>query len=188
MNRRHDYDLLEREYVTGDMSLRELARSHGITHSLIMEQSVKRGWSKKRQEYRTQSSERAVVYLADHAAMRTAREMQIRDNVLEAIDEAITKFRSDMRATERKLVGDEMVEVPVMRMRAAEVAMLFDRLLVLFGRPSQITEERSLGLTIDAGVGTDVLRDFIEATRDLGPDTGAASESPIPRLNRTRSN
>ena len=40
MNKIHDYRLMEREYISGDMSLRELCRRHGISsHSLVVDQA-----------------------------------------------------------------------------------------------------------------------------------------------------
>lgn len=40
VNRVRDYQALEREYITGTMSLRELCRAHGVTaHSAVMVQA-----------------------------------------------------------------------------------------------------------------------------------------------------
>lgn len=189
MNRKHDYDLLEREYISGDMSLRELARSHGMSHSLVMTASTKRKWGEKREAFRSQASESAVTFMADRHAMRQVREMEVRDNAIEAIDEAISKMRADMKATERKLVDDQWVEVPVYRLRPQEIVMLIDRMNVLFGKPSQITEERNLGVSVDTrGLGPDALAEFLERTRGVGPVGGGSSASPIPRRDRTREN
>lgn len=188
-NRRHDYDLLEREYVSGTMSLRALAKSHGISHSLIMAASKNREWADKRTTFRERASQSAVTFMADKEAMRRAREGEVKDNAIEAIDEAITKMRADMKATHRKLVGDEWVEEPVMRLRPQEVVMLIDRLQVLFGKPSQITEERTLGISLDTGrLGPAELVEFIERTKGLGPVGGGSAASPIPRTDRTREN
>ena len=45
MNKRHQYRELEREYVTSQISLRELCRRHGITaHSLVTVQAKKGKW------------------------------------------------------------------------------------------------------------------------------------------------
>lgn len=188
-NRRHDYDLLEREYVSGEMGLRELARNHGISHSLVMDQSQKRKWAEKREQFRQRASESAVTFMADREGFRRMREMEVRDHAVEMIDDAIAKLRVDMKATELKLVNDEWVEVPVYRLRPQDIVILIDRMNVLFGRPSQITEDRSLGLTLDTGrLGPEALREFIDATRGLGSVDGGAGRSPIPRTDRTREN
>jgi hypothetical protein len=187
LNRKHDYDALEREYVRGDMGLRELARNHGIAHSLITIQSKNREWIRKREEYRTGASESAIVYMADDEGKRRAREALVRDNAIEAIDEAITAMRRQMQDTHKVLRAGEWVDEPLVIIKPPDIALLIDRLQVLFNRPSTITEERSLGISVSAGgVGTDILRGIVEATRGLG-STGA-ERSPIPRLSRTGEN
>lgn len=188
MNRRHDYDALEREYVRGDMGLRELARSHGITHSLITVQSKNREWNRKREEYRTQASERAVVHMANDEGKRRAQEARVRDNAIEAIDEAISKMRADMKATHRVFRNNEWIEEPLVVIKPTDVALLIDRLNVLFGRPANITEERSLGINLSAGgASPELLRGIVEATRGI-TDTSGAARSPIPRTDRAREN
>jgi transposase-like protein len=188
MNTKHDYATLEREYIQGDMGLRELARAHGITnHSVVVAQSKARDWVRKREEYRQGASETAVAYMAADEGARVALEAKVRDNAIEAIDEAITKMRSDMQGTRKVFEDGQWVERPYFLVKPTDVAMLIDRLQVLFGRPSNITEERNLGLSLSAsGVGTDILRGIVEATRGLtvsGPE-----RSPIPRLSRAGEN
>ena len=69
MNRVRDYRALEREFITGTMSLRELCR----------------------------------------------REAEVRDSAIEAIDEAITRFRTDLRATKRVVLADgSIADEPLM--------------------------------------------------------------------------
>jgi hypothetical protein len=180
---RNDYDALEREYRTGTMSLRELCRMHEITnHSPVMEYSKKHDWSRKRAEYRESVINRSVVHMADDEGRRIAQEARVRDNAIDAIDEAITKMRADMQRTRKSLVNGEWVEEPVMLIRPQDLAILIDRLNVLFGRPANITEERSLGINLSAGsVEPDILRGIVEATRGLA-DTGNSARSPFPRI------
>jgi len=188
-NKRHDYDALEREYVSGDMSLRQLAKDHGMSHSLIMTKSMKEKWAEKREQFRDRSSESAMTFMADRQAYRISREMELKDKAIDVIEQALDKLSEDMSATERRLVNDEFVEVPVYRLRPADLVPLLDRLQVMFGKPSHISEERNLGVNVDAGpLEPDALRAFIEATRGIGPLGGASQSSPLPRTDRTRKN
>lgn len=182
MNTKYDYDRLEREYVVSDLSLREMSRNHGIPHSLLTQRSREKEWVRKRQEYRRGAAEKAVIYMADQEGARRAREAVIHDHALDAIDEAIMKMREDMRRTRTVEIRGELVEEPLYVMKPQDVALLLDRLQVLIGKPSQITEDRNLELKLD-GVTPDLLRQFVDATRGLEPDS--ASESPIPRAYRT---
>ena len=129
MNKRHPYRDMEREYITTDISLRELSRKHGVSsHSLVVDQSQKHDWFGKREQYRAKASESFIEKHADRMADRRA---QIHDRFLDAVDEAITEFREDMWATTKKRVEGEWVEVPVMRFKPKDVAILIDRFQVL---------------------------------------------------------
>ena len=68
-------------------------------------------------------------------------------------------------------IDGEWVEVPVMRFKPKDVAILLDRLLVLFDRPASIPQHQ--GLTVSTELPADALREFIEATR------GRAGPSPM---------
>ena len=97
MNKIHDYRLMEREYVSGDMSLRELCRRHGISsHSVVVDQAKKRKWAEKRERYQAKESE---SFMSRHAARMADRQAELHDKAIDVIDEALDKFRDDMRAT-----------------------------------------------------------------------------------------
>ena len=179
MNKRHPYRELEREYVTTDISIRELCRRHGISsHSLVVVQAQKGKWQEKREAYRARASE---SFITRHAEKMADRQAEISDKILDRIDEALDKFREDMRATEKKLVKGEWVEVPVMRLKPNDVAVLIDRLLVLFDRPSHISQHQ--GLTVTSELSVESLSDFIEATRGRA-GAPRMEESPLPRRRR----
>jgi hypothetical protein len=171
------------------MSLRELARMNDVTnHSLVMYQANKNEWARKRQDFRARADDMTLDRMADVEARRRAREMQVRDNAIEAIDEAITKLRLDMKRTVKRERDGEWVDEPVLTLRPADIAVLIDRFQTIIGRPSNITEERNLGLSLSAtGLAPEVLRGIVEATRGIADASGPAS-SPIPRLDRAREN
>lgn len=180
MNKRFDYDALERQYVQGDMSLRELAASAGITnHSLIMRQSKKREWPEKRKKFREQANETALTVMAGQTGRRIAREEQVRDNAIGALDDMITRLREDLRKTKTVLKDGVYEEVPLVRVGPNDIVNIIDRMQILFGKPSQITEDRSFGVHIESA-DTDLLRQVVEATRGVGLDSGPTAESPLP--------
>ena len=190
MNKKWDYDALELEYIQGDMGLRELADSVGMsTHSMIMEASKKRGWAKKREEFRNRSQNKALSLLADDEGKRIAKEARVRDNAIDAIDEAIGRMREDLKRTVRRERGGVWADEPLIVIRPQDVAQLIDRLQVLFGKPSTINEERSLGINLSAASDDpDFLRALVEASRGRGADAGSVASSPLPRVERARTN
>jgi hypothetical protein len=168
------------------MSLRELCRRHGVTaHSAVMVQARREGWAEKRRSYRARASSKYIELRADRAALREA---EVRDHAVEAIDEAITRFRADLQATERKLIAGEWVEVPVLRLTPRDLVLLIDRLQVLFDRPAMISEGRGFAATITSqALPVDVLRGIVELSRGL-PGAPAPEASPLPRLHRRPEN
>jgi hypothetical protein len=179
VNKRHQYRALEGEFITTDISIRELCRRYGISaHSVVVVQAQKGKWQEKREAYRAKASESFIDRYAERMADKQA---ELHDNALHAIDEALDKFRDDMRATEKKRIDGEWVEVPVMRLKPNDVAVLIDRLMVLFEKPSTITQHQRLTVTSELSVES--LRDFIEATRGrAGPSL--MEEAPLPRTRR----
>ena len=106
------------------------------------------------------------------------------DRAIEAIDEAIARFRADLRATEKKLINGGWVEVPVMRITPRDLAFLIDRLQILFGRPAVISEGRGFAAAITSdAVPVEALKGIVELTRGLA-GTPAPEASPLPRLRR----
>ena len=95
---------MEREYITTDISLRELCRRHGIrSHSVVVDQSQKHDWAAKREAYRARESE---SFIEKHADRMADRQAEIRDKALDAIDQAIDKFRADLKATKPVMQPD----------------------------------------------------------------------------------
>jgi hypothetical protein len=178
MNRVRDYRALEREFITGEMSLREL-RTHGVTaHSAVMVQARQGGWAEKRCAYQARAS---ATYIEHHADRAAIRESEVRDQAIEAIDEAITKFRSDLRATKRVVLADgSIAEEPVMLITPRDLALLIDRFQILFGRPSTISEGRGFTATVTSeALPLDALQKIVELTRGLArPLAGDTSGLP----------
>ena len=179
MNKSHDYRALEREYITSQISLSELCRRHGISaHSLVTVQAKKGKWQEKREQYQARASD---AFIEKHATRHEDRLAEIEDKALDAIDQALDKFQSDLWAKEKKLVNGESVEVPVMRLMPKDVAILLDRLEVLFDKPSVITQHQ--GVTVPSKLSPDALRGLIEATEGMAAPSPMEA-SPLPRTRR----
>ena len=120
----------------------------------------------------------AVDKYAEKMANRLA---EIHVEILDAIDEAITKFRTDLKATKSVRQPDgSITEEPVMRLTPKDVAILIDRFQALFERPSVISQHQGLTVTLELSV--DALTRFVEATG--GVDGPPSLVSPIPRSPR----
>ena len=79
---------------------------------------------------------------------------------------------ADLKATKSVRQPDgSIVEMPAWYMKPKDMAILIDRLMVLFDRPSVISQHQ--GLSVTSELSAESLREFIEATR------GKAGPSPI---------
>lgn len=153
---KYPYRQMRDEYIASEVSVRELAIAHHIPISRIS--SVQRmarmqGWDELREKRVAKSDDKTVERIADKDATRRVRRMEVADNALEAINEAINKLRADMHA--HKKVQDpetkDWVLEPAVRYRPAEVVQLMDRIQGLFGdtapEKDSPTEGRFFGLT-----------------------------------------
>ena len=71
MDKCHPYRGMEREYVTSQVSLRELCRKHGISaHSLVVGQAKKGKWAEKREQYQAKESSRMTGTSTHSPSMR----------------------------------------------------------------------------------------------------------------------
>lgn len=202
---KYDYRALEDQFVRGNMSVRELCRLNNIPQervSSIHDQARKqdskaRTWYDKRAEYQSRSTDKTIELLSAREARRALREAEVQDNAIDAIDEAVTKMRADMRATRRVKTGEDedgkaiYTEEPIMRITPKDLSGLLDRLMPLMGRPTMITEEHHLGVTVNAtpesSVGVATLAALASQARNrsrqpeprrVGPDPQGDAEGP----------
>ncbi len=78
MHKIHDYAALEREFMTGDTSIRELVRRHGFRNaSVVHVQTKARDWYVKREAFRRQTQAKTMERLTDVAARRAERELEV---------------------------------------------------------------------------------------------------------------
>jgi hypothetical protein len=116
MNRKHDYPTLERESIADDMSIRELARRHGIYNASVVHVQARKGdWVGKRQAFRQRAQHKTTERLADADARRAVREEEVRDHGIEVIDQALTHLSEDMAATRTVERDGQQVEEALVR-------------------------------------------------------------------------
>jgi hypothetical protein len=108
-------------------------------------------WQDKREAYRAKASE---SFIEKHAGRMADRQAEIRDKVLDTIDLALDKSRSDLKATKPVRQPDGSVtEVPAWYMTPEDLCLLIDRFQVLFERLSVISQHQ--GHAVSAELSTD---------------------------------
>lgn len=177
-NRKYAYDDMEREYVQSDtLSMRELARRYGVpNYSLVHQYAKSHKWEEKRTLRMSKTDEKVIERYADRAAKRADKLEDAFDATVDLIIESIEKVRRDIRETPDKV-----------QVAPRDLALLIDRLLVMKGQPSQITEERNLGLSLSGPVGSEQLAAILELTRGTSVHQRVGSGgSAIPRAEGPR--
>lgn len=196
---KYDYQTLRREYIEAEpkISLSDLARRHGIPdtkHSTIHRRAMVEGWEDMREKRIAKTDDKVIEALSERQARRQLRRMEVEDNAIDAIDEAISKMRSDMTRTKKEQDPEtkEWHEVPLVTYRPEQVVQLMDRIKGLFEGtvvPEAAPPAAAPNLTqINFGSfdGTNpehraLAAAVVGATRPTGrPARGAPGESPLP--------
>lgn len=168
MHTKVDYDALEKEYVTGDVSVRELARRYDMSNGSISAQARRREWDSKRASYRDSIARRSYEKSADRFASKQA---EVNDEIFGAMRATIYKYIEALK--DGKVVPN-----------TKDAVMATDVILRLFGEPSERMEARVVGINLSAtgNLGDpEVLRRLEALTR--GVDSGDGNEpSGTPRL------
>lgn len=179
-NRKHPYDQMEAEYIASDtIPYRQIAIKYGVTnYSMVSTYAKAHQWAEKRRLRQAKTEEKVMERSADRVARRFDRLEDAFDSTIELIVEAIEKTRRDMRETPEKV-----------NIRPQDLALLIDRLLVMKGQPSQITEERNLGLSLSGPVRADQLAAILELTAGTSVhQRSGPGGSAIPRSEDSRHN
>ena len=89
--RKIDWDAIKTEYVTGDISQRELIKKHRLNPSDCSKHSKREGWVKAREDYRTKASAKAVQKSCNKRANELAGVLnssyKIRDTIEKAMND-----------------------------------------------------------------------------------------------------
>jgi len=184
-NRLYDYATLEREFVISaeDVSIRELCRRHDIDEPSSIHAQARKpdaaglNWYDKRDEFKQRQHQSLIDKVSESRAEQAAKEVRVFGKAIDVIELAFDKA----------IEGLETNKVPI---KLGDLALLIDRVNVLFNRPSTITEGRNLGLSVSTEATPDQIRRILELTagvagRDLG--TGAAGTT-LPRAEGPRTN
>ena len=177
-NRKYPYEEMEAAYIASDdLSVRALARKHNVpNHSLVAEYSRRHKWAEKRALRQNRTDEKKIQLLGDRMAVRQAKLEDLIDKTIDTIGIALDKLGRDMQ--------DESSDVKI---TPRDLALLADRILVLRGQPSQIIEERNLGLSLAGTVGSEQLAAILELTRGVPASDGRGPRgSAFPRIEEPR--
>jgi len=159
----HDYALLERQYVTSDISIRALCEQNGIKNwSTVATQAKKREWERKRAQYKEVQFQHDIDALAQR---RSIKLQEVFDDALNVIQAAFLKMGENMRD-------------PTYIVTPTDLAKLIEKLSLLAGGPTSREEVRNLNLNAD--LPPDLLRELQAAARANGAGREPMGQSALP--------
>jgi len=132
-----DYSAAEREYTTGNDSIRSLATRYGVSFSSMAEWARNHDWNQKRAAYRSTVASSAL----DETRERHVAE---REDILE---EAFTLLRATLYQYGAQLKAGT---IPV---NVKDLVMAISAIQSLLGQPTSRTEATILGVNITADAG-----------------------------------
>lgn len=163
----HDYIRLEREYLNGKMSIRELSEKHGIkSYSTVAKYAREHGWYDRRDRIKERTEEKIVERVSDNVAeIETDELMQYRADSLSLARAAMYKYA-------------QQLQDPNFVISTAEAVKIINMGLLVLGEPTARTEERRLELSGTIGeLPPEFLRRLVEVSRpgqSLSRRTGLA--------------
>jgi hypothetical protein len=140
---KYDYMAMEREYVTvlPAKSMRQIALDHGVESGRVSSVSYyakQHGWVEKREAYQNRTEDKIYEKLAINEAERQLKEIEVKDNAIALIDEAIAAARAGIAERHHVREIDKngqtvYVERPKHPVTVTNVVNLIDRLDRMFG-------------------------------------------------------
>lgn len=150
-----DYDALEREYITSDISIRKLAEKYGMrSWSAVADQARKKDaagqtWTDKRNSYRRSVTEKRI----EKDARRFVREADDLDfEMIQAARAIIFK-------------GLELIRDGKVIPQPRDMLMAIDKLQLLTGHATERTEATVIGTSTVVGSVTDT--EFLQRLEEL---------------------
>lgn len=185
---KYDYDSLEREYVQGSMSIRQLCKDNGIaTFSTVAAYARRNDWDAKRERFQDRLREAETKAVVQKRADALASSL---DDAVKVAHKSIYRFLDSLedRWIEHPN-GGEPILIPAQEINAREFTEIVKTLQLLAGQPTSRDAHVGVNITgeLDAGqVSMEFLRDIANIARERGAGTGTAQSSPLPRIEGAR--
>lgn len=89
-----DWKKLRAEYIKGGTSYRKLAEKYDVSFHTLRKQAAKENWKALRDEVATKTVTKIVEIESDQQAERMKRLLTVSDMLLDAVEDAVSKFQA----------------------------------------------------------------------------------------------
>jgi hypothetical protein len=152
--RKHDWNAIRLEYITSNLSLRELADKFDMIPTLLFKRSTAGNWNKQRQDHWEQLGIKLVAAIDDKAIEQAAeKELELRSALFDVIEAAIESWRHKPKATAGELAQ-------LMRLGMVAKGMPTDRMVTTDESASKSALLRELTQILDGAATRESERDY----------------------------
>ena len=163
MSTKYDYPALRVEYVTSDISIRELCKRHDIASwSSVAQWARKHNWDRDREDYKKAAFEHEINALAEKRALKLAQTFDIAIDVIQA---TFLRMAQNLSSADYHVSPHDLSE-------------LLTKLQLLAGGPT--SREEVHGFNLSADLPPELLRAIQDAARAGGAGLKPVGQSALP--------
>lgn len=90
-----DWKKLRAEYIAGGVSYRKLAEKHNVSFHTLRKQAAKENWKALKDETTAKTVTKIIEIESDKQAERMKRLLNVSDMLLDAVEDAVSKFKAE---------------------------------------------------------------------------------------------
>ena len=96
-----DWKQIKREYIAGGTSYRKLCAKHGVPMGTLKRSAHDEDWVGLREQCKNKAATKIVEIESDRQAERMKRLLTVSDMLLDAVEDAVNKFRAEELSLDR---------------------------------------------------------------------------------------
>ena len=148
-----DWEKIKAEYITTDISVRELATKHGVHYTTIGKKASKEGWQDLRQQQTNTTLTKILTAVSEQKVDRATKLCNAADVLLEKIVAGMTKGDS-IAPNAAKNYSDAMRNIKeILMIRSAEdIEEQKERIAKLRREAQKTDESKTITISLEGGL------------------------------------
>lgn len=105
-----DWQKIKIEYITTDISLRQIAQQYGLRYATVHERCKKEDWNTLRDKHRTGTVSKSVSVIRNKQVDKMTRIDNLTDKILVKLEQAVDELDLSIRKRKTKMELDDGIE------------------------------------------------------------------------------
>lgn len=119
-----DWQKIKIEYITTDISLRQIAQQYGLRYATVHDRCKKEDWNTLRDKHRTGTVSKSVSVIRNKQVDKITRIDNLADKLLEKLEKAVDELDMSVRKRKKKSEISEGIEETTEWLEAVEVGIV----------------------------------------------------------------